>query len=310
MKVANHHGRAVIITDHEASADGQVRVIDVQHASGGRWGPDPGAVLRDWQLFHEWASQRTADDAHQVTVHLGDLGPPVPAPGQVFAIGLNYRGHADETGFAVPPLPATFTKFPSCLAGPHAELVLSGDTVDWEVELVAVIGKTASSVTARHAWDHVAGVMVGQDFSDRTVQMTGAAPQFSLGKSFTGYGPTGPWLVTCDELANPDDLGLTCAVNGEIVQQARTSQMVFSVPRLIEILSAICTLHPGDLIFTGTPAGVAMGSETGSYLTPGDEVVSWIEGVGELRTRCTAAFGGTPAALSLADSAPHKAVEL
>lgn len=298
MKIANHHGRAVIVIDDGASAGGQLTVADVQRASAGRYGPEPETVLRDWRRFVSWAAQSTFDAAERVA--LDELGPPVPAPGQIFAIGLNYRGHATETGFAVPPLPATFTKFASCLAGPYAELPLSGDSVDWEVELVAVIGATTRHIAAERAWEHVAGVMVGQDFSDRTVQMIGTVPQFSLGKSFPGYGPTGPWLVTCDELGDPDDLELTCAVNGEVVQRARTGAMVFGVPQLIETLSAVCTLRPGDLIFTGTPSGVAMGSTTRGYLVPGDEVVSSIEDVGELRNRCVADHG-RDAAMALAD---------
>jgi 2-keto-4-pentenoate hydratase/2-oxohepta-3-ene-1,7-dioic acid hydratase in catechol pathway len=309
MKIANHDGRAVIVVEDATSADGQLSVVDVQRASAGRCGPDPGTVLQDWPRFVDWASQSPLDGVGRVTVPAEELGPPVSAPAQIFAIGLNYRDHAAETGLAVPPLPATFTKFVSCLAGPYTQLALSGDTVDWEVELVVVIGETARHVTAQHAWGHVAGVMVGQDFSDRSIQMIGAAPQFSLGKSFPGYGPTGPWLVTCDELGNPDDLELTCAVNGETVQRARTSEMVFSVPLLIEALSGVCTLRPGDLIFTGTPSGVAMGSPTRKYLAPGDEVVSSIEHVGEIRNRCVAARTSRAAAMALTDGITHLATE-
>jgi 2-keto-4-pentenoate hydratase/2-oxohepta-3-ene-1,7-dioic acid hydratase in catechol pathway len=140
-------------------------------------------------------------------------------------------------------------------------------------------------VAAADAWDHVAGLTVGQDLSARDVQMLGSPPQFSLGKSFPGFGPIGPWLVTPDELRDPDDLGIGCAVNGEQMQSDRTSAMLFSVPETVARLSAICPLLPGDLIFTGTPAGVGNRMDPPRYLKPGDELVSTIEGIGTLTTR-------------------------
>jgi len=150
---------------------------------------------------------------------------------------------------------------------------------------VAVIGRAAYRVDAARAWDHVAGLTVGQDISARDVQMTGSPPQFSLGKSLPGFGPTGPWLVTPDALADPDDLAIACAVNDEQVQGDRTSSMLFSVGEVIARLSAICPLLPGDLIFTGTPAGVGNRMDPPRYLRPGDELVSTIEGIGSITTR-------------------------
>jgi 2,4-didehydro-3-deoxy-L-rhamnonate hydrolase len=166
--------------------------------------------------------------------------------------------------------------------------VLPSESVDWEVELVVVIGARAHRVAEANGWQHVAGLTVGQDVSERVVQYA-AGRQFSLGKSFPGFGPMGPWLVTPDELARPDDLALQCSVNGEIVQKSRTSDMVFSVSQLIAELSAILPLLPGDVIFTGTPEGVGVARQPPRFLKPGDLVESEIEGIGALRNRCVPA---------------------
>lgn len=186
---------------------------------------------------------------------------------------------------AVPDVPATFTKFPASLAGPFDEVELVADTVDWEVELVVVIGRRADRVSADAAWDHVAGLTVGQDLSDRALQFA-AGMQFSLGKSRRGFGPMGPWVVTPDELADRDDLGLGCSVDGEVVQDARTSDLIFDVAQLIAELSAILPLLPGDVIFTGTPSGVGMARQPPRALAPGQVLESWIEGIGTIRNRC------------------------
>jgi 2,4-diketo-3-deoxy-L-fuconate hydrolase len=217
------------------------------------------------------------------------LGAPVPRPIQSFGIGLNYRDHAGESGMTLPPAPLTFTKFPSCIAGPTADIPLSGEMVDWEVEIVAVIGTEATGVAAADAWSVVAGLTLGQDVSDRAVQLTGAPPQFSLGKSFANYGPIGPALVSVDAFADPDDIGLWCDVAGERMQEARSSQLIFSIPVLVAYLSSICTLYPGDVIFTGTPSGVGMAR--GRYLSAGEVVVSGAEVIGELRNVCVPGIG-------------------
>jgi 2-keto-4-pentenoate hydratase/2-oxohepta-3-ene-1,7-dioic acid hydratase in catechol pathway len=212
------------------------------------------------------------------------LGPPVPDARQVFGIGLNYRSHAAESGMELPPAPLTFTKFPSCLAGPMTDVALSGDAVDYEAEVVAVIGTECHHVPEDRAWGVVAGITAGQDISDRNVQLSGSPPQFSLGKSFTGYGPTGPAVVSVDGFADPDDIALSCELWGDVVQQASTAQLIFTVPQLVSYLSSICTLFPGDLIFTGTPDGIGMAR--GRFLTAGDVIVTRVDGVGELRNRC------------------------
>ncbi len=188
---------------------------------------------------------------------------------------------------AVPEVPATFTKYPASLTGPFADVELAGATVDWEVELVAVIGTQADRVAEADAWAHVAGLTVGQDISERTVQFA-AGGQFSLGKSYRGFGPMGPWLVTIDEVADPDDLGLGCSIDGTTVQDSRTSDLIFSVPRLIAELSAVLPLLPGDVIFTGTPAGVGVTSKPPRFLQVGETLETWIEGIGTIRNRFVA----------------------
>jgi 2-keto-4-pentenoate hydratase/2-oxohepta-3-ene-1,7-dioic acid hydratase in catechol pathway len=185
----------------------------------------------------------------------------------------------------VPDVPATFTKFPASLGGPFDDVEVVGESIDWEVELVAVIGRRADRVAEADAWSHVAGLTVGQDISDRHLQFAAGA-QFSLGKSRRGFGPMGPWLVTPDELADPDDLALGCSVDGEVVQDGRTSDMVFSVPQLVAELSAVLPLLPGDVVFTGTPAGVGFTRQPPRTLRPGNVLESWIEGIGTIRNGC------------------------
>jgi len=279
MKIANLDGRLVLVLDDA--------VADVETASDGRFGPDPMGAFAEWEAFASWAAGVTEPTGPFDTSRLRC---PVPAPRQVFAIGLNYRSHAEEAGMDVSSVPATFTKFPASLSGPFDDIPVVGDTVDWEVELVAVVGARADRVAEADAWSHVAGLTVGQDISDRALQFA-AGMQFSLGKSRPGYGPMGPWLVTPDEVPDRDDLALGCRVNGETVQDARTSDLVFSVGALVAELSAILPLLPGDVIFTGTPAGVGMSRKPPRSLQPGDVLETWVEGIGELRNTCVAPSG-------------------
>jgi 2,4-didehydro-3-deoxy-L-rhamnonate hydrolase len=271
MRIANLDNRLVLLRDGGA--------VDVHTASAGRFGPDPQTAFDDWPSFQQWA--RTVSGQARPFVE-ADLGAPVPRPRQVFAIGLNYVRHAKESGLPLPEQPMVFTKFPSALTGPSGRIALTGDTVDWEVELVAVIGTPAYRVDVASAWSYVAGLTVGQDLSDRTVQQAGSPAQFSMGKSFPGFAPIGPALVTLDEFEDPDDLRVRTDLNGITVQDSRTSDLVFSVPELIAYLSSIVTLLPGDLIFTGTPEGVGLGRTPPSYLTDGDAIVTTIERIGSM----------------------------
>lgn len=278
MRIANADGRLVLV--------GAGGAVDVATASGGRFGPEPQAVFARWTEFRGWAATG-AGAAPTSTVDDARLGPPSPRPAQVFGIGLNYRDHAAEAGLPIPERLAVFTKFPTCLAGPYADVVLPSPVVDWEVELVVVIGVRAHRVAEDAAWDHVAGLTVGQDVSERVVQWSGGG-QFSLGKSFPTFGPMGPSLVTPDELARRDDLELGCRVNGEVVQQGRTADMILGVPRIVAELSAVLPLLPGDVIFTGTPAGIGATRKPPVFLKPGDVLESHVEGIGTLRNRCVA----------------------
>jgi 2-keto-4-pentenoate hydratase/2-oxohepta-3-ene-1,7-dioic acid hydratase in catechol pathway len=282
-----------VITVRFANVDNRLvmvagdRVVDVATASQQRFGPDPLAALEKWPELLDWAGSAPGGDGRPAQPDR--FSAPVPRPRQVFALALNYPMHAAEARLEAPADPLVFTKFPSCLTGPDTTVTLPSDRVDWEVELVVVIGPGGHRIPAERAWAHVAGLTIGQDLSERSVQLAGPRPQFSLGKSFPGFGPTGPVLVTRDELADPGDLEITCTLNGTVVQQARTSDMIFPVPETIAWISAICPLSPGDLIFTGTPAGVGHGRDPRRYLRPGDELVSSIEGIGEIRTRFAAA---------------------
>jgi 2,4-diketo-3-deoxy-L-fuconate hydrolase len=273
VKLANVDGRAALVLGDE--------IADIASSSDGLFGADPMALYDRWETFVEYAATVTNPTGPLVEAALGN---PVPRPRQVFAIGINYRSHAEETGAALPEVPIVFTKFPASLAGPFHEIELGSDTTDWEVELVAVIARTADRVGEADAWSHVAGLAIGQDISDRHLQFAAGA-QFSLGKSRRGYGPIGPWVVTPDELDNPDDLALGCSVNGEKLQDGRTSDLIFGVPRLIAELSAVLPLQPGDVIFTGTPGGVGVARTPPRFLRPGDTLESWIEGIGTIRNR-------------------------
>ena len=275
MRIANLAGRLVLLVGGGA--------IDVATAGGGKLDSDPDAVFDQWDALLAWAAQADASAAEPYD--RADLLAPVPHPRQVFAVALNYRPHAAEAGYTEPAEPLVFTKFPSCLTGPQTTIGLPPGNVDWELEMVAVIGRDAYQVPEENGWDPVVAVTVGQDLSERLVQLAGKPAQFSLGKSFPGFGPIGPALVSLDELPDRDDLELSCELSGETVQSDRTSNMIFSTARLVAHLSAICPRYPGDLIFTGTPAGVGNRRSPQRFITPDDELVSRIEHVGEMRHR-------------------------
>lgn len=275
MRIANVDGRLVTFVAG--------KVVDVAEASGGRFGPEPQSVYAAWDDFRAWGASIGATGG-------GDLdddrtGAPVPSPRQVFAIGLNYKAHALEGPFGIPEQPAVFTKFPNCIAGPKDQVRIPAVTTDYEVELVVVLAKRAYQVSRADAWQYVAGLTIGQDISERTMQRQGPAPQFGLGKSYVGFGPTGPWVVTPDEFANPNDLQLSTTIGGDTLQDSRTSDLIFDVAFLIEYLSAVLPLDAGDLIFTGTPSGVGAARTPQRWLQAGETIQSRIEGIGELRTR-------------------------
>jgi 2-keto-4-pentenoate hydratase/2-oxohepta-3-ene-1,7-dioic acid hydratase in catechol pathway len=273
MRFGTQDGRFVLL------ADG--RVLDVHAAADGDLPWEPLSALDRWDDVRAFAA--SADWGAASALEESRLGPPVPRPRQVFAVALNYRPHAAEAGFVPPETPLVFTKFPTCVTGPAATVRLPEGKVDWEVEVVAVIGRGGYRLERAQAWDAVAGITCGQDLSERVLQLAGTPAQFSLGKSFPGFGPIGPVAVTPDELPDRDDIGFASWLDGEPVQQGRTSEMIFPVDDLVARLSAVCPLLPGDLVFTGTPAGVGNRMQPPRYLQPGETLVSRVDGVGEIR---------------------------
>ena len=275
FRLANVAGRAVLV------ADGSYH--DLARASGGAFSGDMTEAIERHEELHGVSANldgATADGS----MDGADIGPPSPTPTKAFGIGLNYRAHAEESKMEIPEYPPTFAKFPSCISGPNDDIVVRGTAVDYEVELVVIVGKTGRDIAKADAWAHIAGITGGQDVSDRRVQFHATPPQFALGKSFDTYGPIGPELVSVDSFENPDDIGIGCAVSGDQRQSSRTSDLIFDVPAIIEYLSGICTLNVGDVIFTGTPAGV--GAPKRQFLSAGDVVVSTFEGIGTMTNSC------------------------
>lgn len=215
------------------------------------------------------------------------LGPPVGRVGKLIGIGLNYADHAAETGAVVPPEPVVFLKATSCIAGPNDDLPIprGSEKTDWEVELGVVIGTPAKYVPEATAMDHVAGYCVVNDVSERDFQMNRSGT-WDKGKGHDGFGPLGPWLVTADAVPDPQDLRLWLEVDGERMQGGSTATMVYGVRFLVHYLSQFMTLHPGDVICTGTPPGVGLGQKPPRFLRPGQVVRLSVEGLGiqEMRT--------------------------
>ena len=237
-----------------------------------------GAVLSDASLAKLAAIDTTTlpvvDGSPRIGACVADIG-------KFLCIGLNYSDHAAETGAAIPEHPILFFKANSAIVGPNDTVVMprGSEKTDWEVELGVVIGKTAKYVTKENALDHVAGYCIVNDVSERHFQanLTG---QWTKGKSCDTFGPTGPWLVTRDEIPDPQSLDMYCNVNGKRCQTGNTSTMIFSVAEIIEHLSQLFTLHPGDVISTGTPPGVGLGMKPPQFLKAGDTMELHIDGLG------------------------------
>jgi len=277
FRFACRQGRAQIVV----GADNHL--VDLSEASGGHFSPEPIEAFRRWDEVRDFASTITDPG---VPCDVTDLDAPSPWPLQVFGIGLNYRTHAEESGMPIPTQPLTFTKYSSSIAGPNVDIPLGGDKVDWEVELVVVISTGGRDIAVADAWNHVAGIAVGQDISDRALQFASQPPQFSLGKSRKNYSPFGPWLTDARDIANRDSLHMTCTLNGEVVQDTLTNDLIFSVPEIISYLSGIVQLLPGDVIFTGTPGGVGVSRKPAMFLKPGDVLTSSIDRIASTTNRC------------------------
>lgn len=280
LRLANLKGRAQFIVGDIDSP----RAIDVATASNNSLSADPMQCFAHWDTLKKLAT--TLDSSAGTPVAIADLSCPVPQPRQMFAVGLNYRKHAAEMGSPLPPLPLVFAKFQSSLNSPTGNIEIQSDTVDYESELVIIVGKGGRNIAESNAWDHIAGLCVGQDVSDRGLQYMGTPPQFSLGKSRVGYSPIGPWVTDMSNNDKRDDLQLGCTVNGEQRQDTKTSDMIFGISHIVAYMSTIVELFPGDVIYTGSPFGVGHGRKPQVYLKPGDVVETTLEGVGTITNRC------------------------
>ncbi|MEE2781527.1 MAG: fumarylacetoacetate hydrolase family protein [Planctomycetota bacterium] len=219
------------------------------------------------------------------------LLPPVMRPGKILCVGLNYRDHARETGQPIPDEPLIFNKLPSSLLGHGEAIVLpeASHKIDFEAELVIVIGKRGRHIAPDAAYQYIAGYCCGNDISARDWQKEKPGGQWLLGKSFDTFAPLGPWVVSAEEIEDPGNLDIVCRVNGKTMQNSSTSNLIFPVPQLIGYISRVCTLEPGDLLFTGTPAGVGVARSPAVFLQSGDRVEVEIERIGVLSNGVVAA---------------------
>jgi 2-keto-4-pentenoate hydratase/2-oxohepta-3-ene-1,7-dioic acid hydratase in catechol pathway len=238
-------------------------------------------ALADWLESSSDSATRISPDVR--------LGPPIANPGKLVCIGLNYRDHARETGAKEPAEPVLFFKATSAIVGPNDDLMIPRDSTktDWEVELAVVIGKRASHVPLDRAAEHVAGYVLHNDYSERAFQLERGG-QWVKGKSCDTFAPLGPYLVTRDEIEDVQRLAMWLSVNGERMQSGTTADMIFGIDELVSYVSRFMTLHAGDVISTGTPAGVGLGMTPPRYLSPGDVVELGIDGLGSSRQLCTA----------------------
>ena len=275
FKLGTVSGKAVLIKDDH--------YYDVARLSEGAISSDSVEALKFQtelsDLYETLSEENASGNLSEV-----ELGNPVPKSPNCYAVGLNYRKHAEESGMDIPEVPMIFTKHTSCFVGPKANVEMRSDYVDWEVELVAVIGKEGKNISKENALDHVAGLCVGQDISDRPAQFATTPAMFNLGKSFDTYGPMGPALVSLDLLENCESLDIECKLNGETVQKSNTSDLIFNISSIISYLSEIVSLNVGDTIWTGTPSGVGIAS--GKFLKDGDVLTSSIEGLGSMENKC------------------------
>ncbi len=274
--VYNGHSRIGALT-------GDGSVVDLQRANPQLPG-DMLALLAGGADTLALAQQAVASAPADAVLALASvtLQAPIPRPGKILCIGLNYRDHAAESNQPIPQFPTVFAKYNNTIVGPGAAIVLPTVTekVDYEAEFAFVIGRTARNVKAEDALDYVAGYLPFNDVSARDYQMR--TSQWTVGKTFDTFGPLGPALVTSDEIANPHDLDISLTINGEVLQSSNTSNLIFSVNELIADLTSFMTLEPGDIISTGTPSGVGSARKPQRWLRAGDVVAVTIEGLGTL----------------------------
>ncbi|MES5820897.1 fumarylacetoacetate hydrolase family protein [Streptomyces sp. RG80] len=275
MKLANLAGRPVVVRDD--------RALDI--ATAGKGAIEARLeVLSDLSLHDELRTlAERAAEADWKPFDPRDLGR-VAKPYKAIGVALNYRAHAEESNLPVPDEPSVFAKFASSVVGPYDDIVVEAqyDKVDFEAELVVVMGRAGKNISEADAWSYVAGVTAGQDISDRREQWRKPINQFTLPKSYDTFSPIGPFLVTVDEFEDPDDIEVVGWVDDLEVQRGRTSDLIFPVPALIAWLSKRVTFEPGDLIFTGTPAGCGVRRTPRLYLTEGKVLRTEVTGVGTM----------------------------
>jgi len=250
--------------------------------------PDIITLIATWDSAHGQVEALAAAGAGAIPLTSVRLLAPVPRPGKIFAIGLNYADHVAETGMATPTNQIWFTKAATSVNGPHDPIQIPRGSVmtDYEVEMVAVIGKGGRHIGKDAAASHIFGYCIGNDVSERAWQMR--TPQFSLAKSFDTHAPIGPWITTSDSAGDVHDLGIRCFVNGDDRQSSNTRHLIFNVWEQIAELSQAMTLEPGDIIFTGTPGGVGMAMKPMAMLKAGDIVRCEIDGLGAIEAACVA----------------------
>lgn len=273
--------KLVTLRTAEGTRAGRVdgdEIVELDHA-------DVGALL---EAGHDWRDRAAAADGRRHAHAEADLAPVVVRPGKIICLGLNYEKHILEMGRELPTYPTLFAKYTEALIGPYDAIQLPPESteIDWEVELALVVGRAGRRIPEDWAMEHIAGYTVMNDVSMRDFQWR--SQQFLQGKTWERSTPIGPALVTLDEVENPDDLVVRCEVDGEVMQEAQTGDLLFGPTELISYISTILTLRPGDIIATGTPGGVGAGRKPAVFLHPGQVVRTIVEGVGELRNECVA----------------------
>ena len=270
-KLGSNSGKAIFIKDD--------KYFDINLISNGDISSNSIEALSDTDKLSQLYAKL---NDYEPSGNLSDinLGPPL-IPTNVFAVGLNYKKHAEESNLELPPFPMIFTKHSTCISGPKSDICMKSDMVDYEAELVFVIGKGGKDISSEDAWDHVAGFCVGQDISDRPVQFHATPPQFNLGKSFDTFGPIGPYILTKDEVRDYNNLNMFLDVNGQRMQTGNTKDMIFNIEQLVSYMSHCMTLYPGDICCTGTPNGVGENMKPPKFLKGGEELILGIDKLGK-----------------------------
>jgi 2-keto-4-pentenoate hydratase/2-oxohepta-3-ene-1,7-dioic acid hydratase in catechol pathway len=260
------------------------KVVNIQPAGF----PDLLSVLQAGDAALNKVDAYVATQPPSVPMSSVKLCAPIPAPPKILCMGLNYRDHAEEARLEIPKSPVFFPKYDNTVIGSGDNIVLPKNSrkPDYEAEFGFVIGRRARHVKADEWRDYVFGYLNCNDVSARDFQM--AVSQWTMGKNFDTFCPIGPWITTAEEIEDPHNLSITLRLNGELMQSSNTRELIFKIPETVEFLSSVMTLEPGDVILTGTPAGVGFGRKPPRWLAPGDEIVVSVEGLGELRNTCVA----------------------